>query len=95
MLASGLVGAKDDGVKLLKKLIEKLNTNQRYNLARALAEDGKDGVSYLGGLLSDDKLPKFQLKGMDYEASKKKALELLGKNTPEALTELRGLIPRS
>jgi hypothetical protein len=99
-LAKRLVNAGTGDADVLKWLFEndKLQTNdwiayECNKLAIALAKAEKDGVELLKQLLNDGKLPQFQLKGENgYEASKKKALELLGQNPP-GLDELSGLIP--
>jgi hypothetical protein len=104
-LALALAEDKPDGVALLttlfnKKQLKTADWSQKQcnefvlalvDLALANAKDGV--VGSLTTLLTKHKLPKFQLPGCDdNKASQNKAIELLSKNTPEALTELKRLI---
>jgi mannitol/fructose-specific phosphotransferase system IIA component len=99
-LARALAKAEKEGVALLRQLLTKdklqtarWNKNQCNYLARTLLDDkaGKDGVELLKEFLSKDKLPRFRLRDKTPEASRKKALDLLGQNPPD-VAQLKGLI---
>jgi hypothetical protein len=85
---------KTSDISILIKLdLSKLEQKQCNALVMRLISGGKEDVGSLKTLLNENKLKQFRLLGCDdHKTSKIKALYLLNKNTPEALTGLRSLI---